>query len=194
MWIGTFNSGLFVINNESLEIVDRHQMGDLTHLMSNEIRSILKTNSGDIYVGTARGLSIFNPEKKTYQTYFSNSSDHRSLAHDVVIHLFEDMTGLVWVSTYVDLSVFQDATKYLTRLDQSNEPGLPDNNVMAFAFPPDSEDIWIGTLKGLAKWDSAAGSIIDQAHLVESRRISSLEIDHQNNLWVGTFESGRPDV
>ncbi|MCH7742162.1 MAG: hypothetical protein IIB71_05815 [Proteobacteria bacterium] len=190
MWIGTFDSGLFIINNDSLEIVDRHQKGGPTQLMSNEIRSILKTRNGEIYVGTSSGLSIFDPEQNIYQTYLSNTSDHRSLIHDVVIHLFEDITGLIWVSTYVDLSVFHGATNYLTRIDQSNEPRIPDNNVMAFAFPPDSEDIWIGTLKGLAKWDATTGSIIDQSHLVTSRRISSLEIDHQNNLWVGTFESG----
>ena len=190
MWVGTYDSGLFIIDVDSLEIVDRHQMGDPTQLMSNEIRSILKTSSGEIYVGTASGLSIFNSVEKTYHTYLSNSSDHRSLVHDVVIHLFEDLAGLIWVSTYVDLSVFHGATNYLTRIDQSNEPELPDSNVMAFAFPPDSEDIWIGTLKGLAKWDSTAGSIIYQAQFAESSRISSLEIDHENNLWIGTFESG----
>jgi two-component sensor histidine kinase/ligand-binding sensor domain-containing protein len=190
MWIGTFGSGLFIIDDVSLEIVDHHQMGDRTKLMSNEIRSILNTAQGKIYIGTGRGLSIFNPENRTYKTYVSSPSSRHSLAHDVVIHLYEDMTGLIWVSTYIDLSVFQGSTTYLTRIDQSNEPNLPDGNIMTFELPSDSQDIWIGTLNGLAKWDSTQGIVIDQTGLVGNKRISSLEFDDEGNLWIGTIDSG----
>ncbi len=188
MWVGTHDAGVFVLNRQSLKIVDRHQMGDSSQLRSNEIRSILKTSNNTICVGTGRGLAIYSSKSRTYQTYLSSSLSDQTLSHDIVVDLFEDSAGLVWIATYIGVSVFKDTTNYLTRINQSNEPGLPNNNITSFAVAPKSEDFWIGTLGGVARWDSEKRVIGNR--LLLSKRISSLKFDLSSNLWIGTFESG----
>lgn len=44
----------------------RHDENDPTSLPGNEVKCIYQDQSGDIWVGTDKGLALFNPEEKNF--------------------------------------------------------------------------------------------------------------------------------
>lgn len=74
-----------------------------------------------------------------------------------------------------------DGTNW-TVYDTTN--GLPSNNVLSFAFQ--GYDAWIGTSKGLAKFNGSTFAIYDSLNSgLTTNYIFSLFVDG-NNFWIGT--------
>src|SRR5215510_450381 len=65
------------------------------------------------------------------------------------------------------------------------EHGLPDGNITSLAQTPDGY-LWIGTFKGLARFDGVRFTLFDenQSDSVLRGRISALLVDSFGKLWV----------
>jgi ligand-binding sensor domain-containing protein len=82
------------------------------------------------------------------------------------------------------------SVRYLPRTWQVDE-GLPDNNVQAVVQTHDHY-IWVGTSKGLARFDGVAFKTFTPQNTPElhSADVTSLCEDNENNLWIGTDDGG----
>jgi PAS domain S-box-containing protein len=71
------------------------------------------------------------------------------------------------------------------------QAGLPHSSVDAIAQSQEGY-LWIATDGGLARFDGVHFSIFDRENTPElqSNRITSLLVDHQNSLWIGTRKGG----
>ena len=71
------------------------------------------------------------------------------------------------------------------------EGGLPQNSVIALTQTRDGY-LWLGTLKGLARFDGSRFTVFDENNTPElgSSRIVSLFEDSQRTLWIGTDNAG----
>ena len=61
---------------------------------------------------------------------------------------------------------------------------LPSDSVTALAVDNDNI-IWIGTEKGLAKYDGKKWFIYDSTNYLTASNISVIGIDNKNNKWIG---------
>ncbi len=80
-----------------------------------------------------------------------------------------------------------------TILATYKEPEIPSNDITSLASAgPDSEIIWVGTQKGLARFDgSRMESIPIPGTAPGGPWIESLVVDERNGvLWIGTYDSG----
>ncbi len=66
MWLGTFGAGL-VRYNQSAETFE--SFTELDGLPSNFVKSILSDNDGNLWLGTSKGLSCFNPQSRLVRNY-----------------------------------------------------------------------------------------------------------------------------
>ncbi|MBN2092871.1 response regulator [candidate division KSB1 bacterium] len=90
MWLFHPDSGL--IKSYVLDATDSAGI-------SNIIEVLLKDSRGNIWVGTANGLSLFNPAEEKFITFRKDDTDPYSLSDNFIGSLLEDKNGRIWVGT-----------------------------------------------------------------------------------------------
>lgn len=76
-----------------------------------------------------------------------------------------------------------------TIYNSTNSP-LPDNTIRAIEFDQ-SGNTWIGTDKGLAKFDGTNWTVLDSSNSgLPVNEIRSIAVDVASRLWVGTMQAG----
>ncbi len=68
--------------------------------------------------------------------------------------------------------------------------GLPQNSVLSIAQTPDGY-LWLGTEEGLVRFDGVHFTLFDKnTASLKSNLVMTLLVDHQGDLWVGTYGGG----
>ncbi len=71
-------------------------------LTSNVIYSIFEDNNSNIWIGTDKGLTIYNKETKIRQKI--TADNHNRLYSNKIVKIFEDHSGNIWVATFEGLN------------------------------------------------------------------------------------------
>jgi PAS domain S-box-containing protein len=187
LWLATFNGGVSILDTRTGS-VER-----LTNTASARVRSLLKDQDGDIWVGTDSGLQLWNAATRDFARYTVDPTDVHSISDNTVFELFQDRGGVIWVGTFNGLSKWNARTETFPHFKQSAGRGidLSSNSITSFAESPQG-DIWIGTFEGLNKWDKQLGRFINLSNAElgkKSHLIMSMAV-HDEVLWVGTMAGG----
>lgn len=116
-----------------------HHPKDTTSLSGYWVRCIILSSSGELYIGTEQGLSIYNSEQDNFSNYYVPAND--SITKNLINCIAEDKNGKIWVSTTCGLYKFNKKLKLLEEhfvfdfffnLNTSNKlalkkEGLPEN-------------------------------------------------------------------
>ncbi|GMU43112.1 MAG: hypothetical protein AMXMBFR25_10980 [Lysobacterales bacterium] len=145
LWIGTDGVGLQWLQDVRVAEV---RTADGRRMPS--VEAIARTSRGELLVGTPGGLYQCTPEACTA---IAGSADLE------VAEIQEDAGGRVWVGTNMDglYRYDRDAQGRLLRSDfhLGRSDGLPNDAVRALLVDA-AERVWIGTGRGLARWDGRA--------------------------------------
>ena len=171
LWVGS-NSGLFRFTDAPFSSVTR-QNG----LPDDYVRSVLARADGSVLIGTAQGLALRDAAGRVREV-----GTGTALAGASVLSLADTGAGAVWVGTYDSGAILWDGRRVVRRLDVSN--GLPSNEVRAFAI--DGAAVWIGTTRGLARWDGATLRRWSTIDGLPADFVIALMLDAKRRLWVGT--------
>ena len=187
LWLATFNGGVSILDTESGS-VER-----LSNTASARVRTLLKDQNGDIWVGTDSGLQLWNAASRDFTRYIVDPTDPHSISDNTVFELFQDRGGVVWVGTFNGVSKWNARTETFPHFKQSGgrDIGLSSNAITSFAESQQG-DIWIGTFEGLNKWDKQLGRFLNLANVglgKRSRMIMSMAV-HDEVLWIGTMAGG----
>lgn len=150
--IGTYGSGFFLLDNKGRELAhyesSKREMDILSvdELSNDWINTLLCDSEGLIWIGHFKGLSCFNPEKKTFLTYFRKNN---ILPGTVVQSLSEDNSGNIWIGTSSGLFRFNKKTQEFIGYTEKN--GLPNNVICGICKDQDS-NLWISTYQGISKF------------------------------------------
>jgi signal transduction histidine kinase/ligand-binding sensor domain-containing protein len=140
--------------------------------------------SGLVYVGTRRqGLKIYDPNQKSWITYKHRDADPHSIGDDEVHCIVFDRSGNLWVGTSGGVSWSPRWQKAFTKItvQAADEVAAP-AEVRDIVEDGDG-NLWLGTMGGLRKWDRNTGTVV--AFRAASKEITSLEMTHQRQLWIG---------
>ncbi len=189
LWIGTAGLGLFTYSKEQGATPRPRPLDG-----RKQINCLLLDSNTDIWIGTNRGLSLYDRNNDAF-IHFLNSPRHAdSLSDDQVTTIFEDPKRMLWIATKGGgTSRFSLDRKWFThlRFNPSRHPGLPDQNVRSFVLDRDDQ-VWVGTMKGLALWNENTGSYqnlpADLAGLDDS--LIRMLVDRSGDLWLGTAGTG----
>ncbi|MDF9796461.1 signal transduction histidine kinase/DNA-binding response OmpR family regulator/streptogramin lyase [Catalinimonas alkaloidigena] len=163
LWVGTYNGGLYRLDQD--EAGDyrlshfRHRSGKQNSLANNIIRSLEQDAQGNLWIGTANGLSMIREnELDARQPDFINYRDVNSqtpgLSHNYILSIHESKNGDLWIGT------FGGGLNKLIKSSDGNvhfkvyreKDGLP-NNVIKSILEDESGKLWIATNKGLSHFD-----------------------------------------
>lgn len=188
LWVGTFNSGLKVIDLQTERIKHYYYYNrDVANtICSNNIVSLYKSSEGKLHIGTNWGLCIYNRENDNFTTV-NNIGLMTSVAD-----MLEDSHNNLWIATY-NSGVFRYElkNKHWThyRCDPKDPNSINSNSVI-FLFEDHNENVWFGTNGGgLCSYQPNSDHFIDfdqQNTILPNKIIYTMEEDNRGHLWIAT--------
>lgn len=143
LWIGTM-AGLDCYEEATRRF--RHYGNYLQQLVSEQyVSCVEESNTGEIWVGTTRGIAILNPVTQQWRTLTITNS---GLIFNDIHDIHRDEHGNMWVATRGGVSVVSRDGLHFTAVTTRN--GLPDNSVVKILG--DSKGwMWMSTVRGLVR-------------------------------------------
>ena len=131
--------------------------GDPTTLTSHDVTTIAKFRD-EFWIGTARGITILNPENQTMRQLKHQYDDPESLSDGFVKCFFVDSKQQLWVGTWGGGMCRYKAASG-TFEHYGIKEGLP-NNVVYGIMEDDKGFLWFSTNRGISRFAPTDESII----------------------------------
>jgi len=197
LWVGTQAGGLNLLNRDSGHFIHyRHDSQNIHSIGSDKITAIAEGEDDTLWVGTdGGGLNILTPSSGLFIRYQHRLGDITSLPSNKIISTYRDKDGDWWFG-YFPSGITRSApyassfTNY--KRDIKNESGLSHNGILAFEEDKHG-NLWVGSEDGLNYLNRATGEITQYTKGPYHKVIEpplALHIDHQGELWIGTWSGG----
>ncbi|OFX36362.1 MAG: hypothetical protein A2X08_14740 [Bacteroidetes bacterium GWA2_32_17] len=144
-------------------------------LPSNNVKVLTTDLTGNVWIGTTYGASMFNG------TTFTNYSTTQGLSNNYVKSLACDASGTVWLGTQIGLNKNTGSTF----IQYHTTDGLIGNNIMALTTSTGGI-LWAGTTSGLSKYNGTTFTNYTTADGLINNSIVCICTDLTGNVWVGT--------
>ncbi|MCS3553807.1 MULTISPECIES: hybrid sensor histidine kinase/response regulator transcription factor [unclassified Sphingobacterium] len=196
--IGTEGSGLVTLHkSKGVTQIERHRPNK-NSIADNNVRTIYKDQLGNIWLGTFRGLSIYNPNTKIFQNYFHEVSQPFALSQNSVRCIFQDRQKGMWLGTYYGGVNYYHQKHIKFNLLSRKTGNLSLNDEVVSIIKEDSDgNVWIGTNdRGLNFWNRKKNQISyysaseGNAMGLNSNNIKSLVFSSNNDVLIGTHNGG----
>ncbi len=194
LWIGSFDAGLALIDREGKVLrQERNEPRREDSLSSNDVRALLRDAAGNLWVGTADGLNLLEPDTRGFVHYRRDAGDAATLRDAYIMSLYQDPTGLIWVGTRGG-----GVSRWNPRsweMGGARPPWLREQLVMGFADAGGSA-VWVASLAGLYRYDSVTGTathfdkVVGKPGALGDQPVTALKEDHDGGLWIGTMMQG----
>lgn len=184
LWAGTFEHGLDLMDIRTGTVIRHYNADPDPHsLKNNFIYCIYRTRSGEILLGTARGLYY----------YQAGSHDFR-LASEVpeffYTAIYEDSHGIIWAGTYRNGLYWFDPHSRQTGhfLYDPEHPGSLSSNRINRILEDTDGRMWFATEGGLCRLNADGRDFrrYTTANGFPSNVVFAMLEDREKNLWVST--------
>jgi PAS domain S-box-containing protein len=176
LWLGTYGQGLAKLDGSKFTLYQ--QQNGLAH---DQVMALLEDREGNIWIGTqGGGVSKFAGER------FVNYTSAQGLARGMIHAVAQDSKGNFW---------FGNFGGGLCRFDGKNFTHLTTNqglvNDQVEEILVDSQDrVYVATDGGLSILEGGRFRNYTIKDGLPSNILKALCLDHQGQLWIGTFEGG----
>lgn len=174
---------------KSMETRPTAQMDEIAARQSNRIHPTRRKN-GYIYVGSSKGLYIFQGEKLQSYLPFSIYGS-KGLPGTEIRDLYQTDSHTCWIATNDGLAKLTNGKIKIYEHNPFHPHSLIDNNVCAISQGPDQK-LWIATYQGLCLFNPQNEYFTDMTQpgndCLTSRLTSCITEDRQGNIWIGTTE------
>lgn len=159
---------------------------------SNTITKILQDRQGFLWFGTKKGLIRYDGYQ--FAQYKYNLNKTGGISGDFIRDFAEDNHGDLWMAIEnggLNRYIRARDTFESFRSDESDTTGLPTNDLMT-VLPDSNGTIWIGTKKGLCRFDPITRKITRIRLFMNGAEpmIMRIIIDHKGMLWMATRNAG----
>lgn len=182
LWVGTYNKGIDVIDIPSGKIVKRYTRENTTGGLSSDfIVCFHSTRSGELFVGTSSGVSLFDEKNNGFKCW----KDIRSLVRQI----YEDREGDLWFVTSNGVHHYLRKTDELRHYtyNPSNPQSIGDSNTTS-VFEDSKGGIWISTVNGLSLFNKNNDSFsrITTEDGLPSNIVYRIIEDKDGYFWLST--------
>ncbi|MBO9595246.1 MAG: hypothetical protein J7599_20240 [Niabella sp.] len=195
LWVGTQNAGVYLFTaDKKMAHHYTAQKSPQGSVVSNTIRKILCSADGRVWIGTLKGLNIYNPANQTLHTCTNDPDDPQSLNFNSIHDIFQDQQGNIWIGTF--FGGLNMTTRYqtpFTSYQNNRNANSISSNIISSILGDASGNLWIGTeAEGINYFNRTAHRF---THLkndgtpfsISSNLIKAMLLDEKNRIWVGFF-------
>jgi ligand-binding sensor domain-containing protein len=166
----------------------------------NMFAFVRKDSQDNLWIGTQKGLLSFGAKSEKVSIYLHNPADKSSLPSDYITKFYEDKNGNFWVGTTKGVSQFIPGNNSFRRFGL-NSDSLTNTRIVNI-FEDKTGRIWLKNQSEQAEGsqlfylDNKTEQFIQakkRNHNPEGMPVDMVYdpfIDHQGNLWFGTYGSG----
>lgn len=177
LWVGHFAKGLNRIDLRTHAV--KHYFD-----APNDIFSICRTTSGNLWLGTTAGLFRYHSETNRFERV-------PELGWVFIYNIKEDKQGNLWLATYID-GVYKRNVRtgewehYMH--DETNPSSLPSNKVLSI-FEDSQNQLWFTTQGGgFCRFDPSGKIFVryDSSIGLPSNVVHRIEEDEKGLFWITT--------
>lgn len=205
LYIGHVYHGLSILSVKDKKVKNfMHDPVDPTSLPGNGVTCIYKDISGNIWVGTDKGLALFNPEAENFIRFRSNEESTLHTVFDIrqfdgnKLWLAIEFGGIAILDLTQQMFQSTDGTRFHYIKEGDDEYSLSNPTVRCL-FQDSFKNIWAGVWGGGINFLSHEASyfnvygyspILGSGSSLNNKTASSVCMDHEGKLWVGTDGGG----
>lgn len=167
---------------------------DPTSLPGDNVRSVCIDHLQNIWVGTNKGLALFDPLKGTFHRFKHEKGNPNTLAGDNIQQIIESPDNIIWISSDIGGISKPDLNKYsnpnagevaFTQLTKENYT-LSSNNTRRVAIDAYG-NVWVANYStGVDFIPSSTTSFMTLSFMGEPiEGVSAIFNDSKDNLWIG---------
>ncbi|MBD0365010.1 MAG: SMP-30/gluconolactonase/LRE family protein [Flavisolibacter sp.] len=188
LWMGT-DAGL-IRHDRNKKSIKRftHDPLDQATISNDNIMSISKDNSGNLWIGTyGGGLNKLEAGKHTFTHYRHNPQNNNSLISDIVFKTYADQEGSLWISTTEGLDQLNVTTGTFTHYQHNRkDTNSLSNNSVIDVIQDRRKRIWVSTYYG------GGVNVMDPdthrfKHHLSGLDVNCLYQDSDGVIWAGTI-------
>lgn len=200
IWIGTRAAGVATLDLKAprfSSVVYSGQQGYTPE--ENQIYSFFEGDTSHIWLGTGRGVAVYNPLRDL--TYFFAKSGEGALSTltSPVLSFAQTDDGIKWIGTdgkgLVAYNMTNDSLTYY-QTDPDDKFSISSNIINEIKVTPDN-NLWIATSSGglcflnrktnqfkIYRYDGS------QAKTIRDNNVKTIALDKNGNVWFGTGNLG----
>ena len=172
IWLGTQDNGLFRVKNAQIS-------EPVEGLNGAKINALLPANSGGLWIGTDRGLLLWDRSGRV------SSGLPSSLSRLRVLTMAKDLDGNIWVGT--DRGIVRVSPSGTISLSELS-PG-PGHAVTA-VFEDRDGDIWLGKTNGIERLRDGMFATYSTEEGLASNSIGPIYADSAGRIWFAPRSGG----
>lgn len=196
LWIGYDDDTLILITGKNTQTPSVRNMVLSPLLKGDQINTIFQSRQGDIYIGTLlKGVFVIpkSLDDLGNQTRWVHidTKQYPLLPSNNIYALAEDSGGMVWIGTYTGLCKYDPSNKMVEPVFVSPQNKIQADYIIRATAVDRHDRIWCATDNGIycignKKVLHAFKNNDHDSNSVSNNRITSLIIDHAENIWAGT--------
>ncbi len=208
LWVGTEGGGLNKYDRKNGVFTHFiHEPKNPKSLLNNLVSSVLEDSKGNFWIGyggsnfyiNIGGVSKMDSSSKNFKHYDIRSTDFLKEAERDVFSIFEDKSGVIWLTTQNGIKRFLPESETWDHFlhIKSNWDGISDSWCYTI-FEDSRNDLWIGTgSKAMNKMDKKREGKFQHfsakphnPNSLSSHSIRHIVEDQQGYLWFATSGGG----
>lgn len=195
LYIGLRMEGLIIYNTHTKRSrYFKNNPEDPTSLPGDNVRSVCVDHLQNIWIGTNKGLALFDPQKGTFHQFKHEKGNPNTLAGDNIMQIIESPDNILWISSDIGGISKLDLNKYnnpnagevaFTQLTKENYT-LSSNNTRRVAIDAYG-NVWVANYStGVDFIPSSTNSFMTLNYMGEPiEGVSAIFNDSKDNLWIG---------
>ena len=151
---GTMQGIYFIDQITSDTVHYTHIPDDMNSLNDNAILSLYNDAANNLWAGTYAGLNKFDPAEKSFIHYSKSLGDTNTLSNNYIYSIVQKNENELYLGTAGGLNVFNFKENKFTLIKEN----ILSNSFISSVLPL-KNNLWIGTNRGLVRFDSASRNI-----------------------------------
>ena len=192
LWVGTENAGLLRYNNakDNFDYCIAQKKNSESIRYIYKILALFQDKEQNIWIGTDKGISIFNPYRQYFSSVQHEEDNPLSISKSEIVSFIQTTDGNIFIGTWGGGMAAYDSGFHFKKNILFKGPA--ENNFIWSFLQVDDRTIWIGCQHGyLQVYDIVTGTI-QSLHPpeLEGSTIRCMEKDNSGNVWLG-LQSGK---
>jgi signal transduction histidine kinase/ligand-binding sensor domain-containing protein/AraC-like DNA-binding protein len=160
------------------------------------VKSMMKSRSGDIWLGTMNGLFKYSTNLKNWESFRHDPKNENTLNPGFISTILEDREGNIWVGTRSQgLSKYNVINKTWSRL-AIKDTSFKDFKGIECLYEDNENIIWVGTIQnGLWSFNPKTDKPTFYKNITDQNKnvklgVTTIYENAQNQLFIGTNGNG----